>query len=80
MREPEEREPNAPSDDVANVMPPGTLEPLAPIVRPLMVTVKAEVLIDAPDVVMTKEVAVVAPHVAVSPTMGVTEEAKKPEG
>ena len=60
----------------------------APIVRPLMVMVKAETLIDAPDVVITKEVAVVAPQVAVSPatllapaaTMGVTEEAKKPEG
>ena len=64
------------------------MEPLEPIVKPLMVTVKAETLMDAPDVVITKDVAVVALQVAVSPatllapaaTMGVTEEAKKPEG
>ena len=42
----------------------------------------------APDVVITTDVAVVAPHVAVSPatllapdaTVGVTDGAKKPEG
>ncbi len=53
-----------------------------------MVTVKGQALIDAPDVLITKEVAAVAPQVAVSTAtllapaaaMGVTEEARKAEG
>ena len=65
-----------------------TSEPLDPIVSPLSVNVNAEAPIVAPDVVMTTDVAVVAPHVAVSPatllapaaTAGVTDGAKKPEG
>ena len=72
---------------VDTVMPSAPLV-AAPIVRPLMVMVKADALIDAPDVVITKDVAVVALQLAVSPatllapaaTMGVTEEAKKPAG
>ena len=60
----------------------------APIMKPRMVTVNADAIIVAPDVVITTDVAVVAPHVAISPatllapgaTLGVTEEAKKPEG
>ena len=60
----------------------------APIASPLIVTVNAVVPIVAPDVVITNDVAVVAPHVAVSPatllapdaTVGVTDGAKKPEG
>ena len=56
--------------------------------NPLIVTVNAVVPIVAPDVVITNDVAVVAPHVAVSPatllapdaTVGVTDGAKKPEG
>ena len=59
-----------------------------PIENPLIVTVNAVVPIVAPDVVITNDVAVVAPHVAVSPatllapdaTVGVTDGAKKPEG
>ena len=59
-----------------------------PIANPLIVTVNAVVPIVAPDVVITNDVAVVAPHVAVSPatllapdaTVGVTDGAKKPEG
>jgi hypothetical protein len=65
-----------------------SLEPLDPILSPLSVNVNAETPIVAPDVVMTTDVAVVAPHVAVSPatllapaaTAGVTDGAKKPEG
>ena len=57
----------------------------APIVNPLIVTVKAEPLIIAPNVVITTDVAVVAPQVNVSSitllapgeTLGVTEDAKK---
>ena len=60
----------------------------APIASPLIVSVNAVVPIVAPDVVITNDVAVVAPHVAVSPatllapdaTVGVTDGAKKPEG
>ena len=59
-----------------------------PIENPLIVTVHADEPIVAPDVVITNDVAVVAPHVAVSPatllapdaTVGVTDGAKKPEG
>ncbi len=65
-----------------------TSEPLEPIVSPLSVNVNAEAPIVAPDVVMTTDVTVVAPHVAISPatllapaaTAGVTDGAKKPEG
>ena len=70
-----------------------TLTPVAPAVTapnviPLILTVNAVVPIVAPDVVITNDVAVVAPHVAVSPatllapdaTVGVTDGAKKPEG
>ena len=65
-----------------------TSAPLDPIVRPLSVNVNAEAPIVAPDVVMTTDVTVVAPHVAISPatllapaaTAGVTDGAKKPEG
>ena len=60
----------------------------APIASPLIVSVNAVVPIVAPDVVITTDVAFVAPHVAVSPatllapdaTVGVTDGAKKPEG
>ena len=60
----------------------------APNVIPVMLTVNDVVPIVAPDVVITTDVAVVAPHVAVSPamllapdaTVGVTDGAKKPEG
>ena len=85
---PEETEADATvSDEVCTLIPTAPAV-TAPIVNPLIVTVKAEVLMDAPDVVITKDVAVVALQVAVSPatllapaaTMGVTEEAKKPEG
>ena len=63
-------------------------EVTAPNVIPQMVTVNSVVPIVAPDVVITTDVAVVAPHVAVSPatllapdaTVGVTDGAKKPEG
>ena len=70
-----------------------TLTPVAPAVTapnviPLMLTVNDVVPIVAPDVVITNDVAVVAPHVAISPatllapdaTVGVTDGAKKPEG
>ena len=60
----------------------------APIMTPEIVIVNANAPIVAPDVVITTDVAVVAPHVAVSPatllapdaTVGVTDGAKKPEG
>ena len=75
------------SDDVCTTTPtaPGVA---APIVSPLIVKVNADAPIVAPDVVITTEVAEVAPQVAVSPatllapgaTVGVTEDAKKPEG
>ncbi len=76
------------SDDVCTV----TCDPPAfvfPIVNPLNVKVKADNdAIAAPAVVMTTELAVVAPQVAVKPatlllraeTNGVTDGAKKPEG
>ena len=70
-----------------------TLTPVAPavtdpIASPLIVSVNAVMPIVAPDVVITNDVAVVAPHVAVSAatllapdaTVGVTDGAKKPEG
>ena len=70
-----------------------TLTPVAPAVTapnviPLMLTVNVVVPIVPPDVVITNDVAVVAPHVAVSPatllapdaTVGVTDGAKKPDG
>jgi hypothetical protein len=68
--------------------PPDTLEPLDPIVNPLIVTVNADAPIVAPDVVITTDVAVVGLHVTVSPatllapdaTLGVIDEAKKAEG
>ena len=61
----------------------------APILNPLIVTVKStEAPIAAPVDEITTNAAVVAPHVAVSPatllapdlTVGVTDDAKKPEG
>ena len=60
----------------------------APIVKPLIVTVKADAGMTAPDVVIVTAVAEVAPHVAVKPatllapkaTEGTTEDAKKLEG
>ena len=68
--------------------PPATLEPLDPIVNPLIVTVNADAPIVAPDVVITTDVAVVGLHVTVSPAtllapnakIGLMEDAKKPEG
>jgi hypothetical protein len=56
--------------------------------KPEIVTTKAAAGITAPAVVMTTDVAVVAPHVPVSPatlllpaaTVGVTDGSKKPEG
>ena len=74
--------------DVKTLIPFTTLEPLNPIVSPPIVTVNADAPIVAPDVVITTDVAEVAPQVAVSPatllapgaTVGVTEDAKKPEG
>ena len=60
----------------------------APIVNPEIVTVKAAVAIAAPAVVITKEVAAVAPHVTVKPgvllppttTAGVMDAAKNTAG
>ena len=57
----------------------------APIVKPLIVTVKADAGMAAPDVVIVTAVAEVAPHDAVKPatllapeaTEGTTEDAKK---
>ncbi len=65
-----------------------TLEPLDPMVNPRIVTVNAVAPTVAPDIVITTDVALVAPHVAVSPAtllapsdiLGVIDEAKKPEG
>ncbi len=59
-----------------------------PIVKPRIVTVNNAVPIVAPDVVITTDVALVAPHVAVSPAtllapsniLGAIDEAKKPVG
>lgn len=67
------------------ILPPAVT---LPKVNPLIVTVNADVPMVAPDVVITTDMAVVAPHVAVSPatllaaaaTIGVIEEAKKLEG
>ncbi len=79
---------NVPSDDVLIRMPLATLEPLDPMVKPRIVTVNNAAPIVAPDVVITTDVALVAPHVAVSPatllapsdTLGAIDEAKKPAG
>ena len=68
--------------------PPATLEPLDPIVKPFIVTVNADAPIVAPDVIITNDVAVVGLHDTVSPatllapeaTIGLMEDAKKPEG
>ena len=75
------------STDVLTLTPtaPAVTEP---IVNPLIVTVNADAPIVAPDVVITNDVAVVGLHVTVSPamllapdaTLGVLDEAKKPEG
>ena len=59
-----------------------------PIVKPLMVTVNADVGMAAPEIVMTTEVAEVSPHTAVNPgtllapelTVGTTPDAKKLAG
>ena len=75
------------SEDV-RTLTPAPPAVTAPNVIPLMLIVKTVVPIVAPDVVITNDVAVVAPHVAVSPatllapdaTVGVTDGAKKPEG
>ena len=56
--------------------------------KPLIVTVNADAPIVAPDVVITNDVAVVGLHVTVSPatllapeaTIGLMEDAKKPNG
>ena len=85
---PEETEADAAASEDVCTLIPTALAVTAPIVNPLIVTVKAETVMDAPDVVITKDVAVVALQLAVSPatllapaaTMGVTEEAKKPAG
>ena len=69
-------------------MPSAMLAPLDPIVIPLMVIVNNDALMEAPEVVMTTVVEDVALHVAARPetllapvaTVGVMEEAKKPEG
>ncbi len=79
-------EPNT-SDDVRTNTMPGCLEMLL-LEKPDIVTTKAAAGITAPAVVMTTDVAVVAPHVPVSPatlllpaaTVGVMDGAKKPEG
>ena len=70
------------------VMPSAMLAPLDPIVIPLIVIVKADTLMEAPEVVMTKVVEEVALHVAArsetllapAATVGVMEEANKFEG
>ena len=73
------------SEDVRTLTPVAPAV-TAPIIAPEIVTVNTDVPIVAPDVVITNDVAVVAPHVAVSPatlldaTVGVTDGAKKPEG
>ena len=59
-----------------------------PMVKPRIVTVNNAAPIVAPDVVITTDVALVAPHVAVNPakllapsdTLGAIDEAKKPAG
>ena len=59
-----------------------------PMVKPVIVITNADGGMTAPAVVMTTDVAVVAPHVPVSPatlllpaaTVGVMDGAKKPEG
>jgi hypothetical protein len=69
-------------------MPSATLEPLVPIMNPLIVIVKADALMAAPEVVITKAVEEVALQVAARPktllapaaVVGVMEEAKKSEG
>ena len=81
-------EPDTSPDDVSSRMPLATLEPLVPMVNPRIVTINAAASTVAPDVVITTDVELVMPHVAVSPatllapsdTLGVIDEAKKPEG
>ena len=75
------------SEDVRTLTPVAPAV-TAPIMAPEIVIVNVVVPIIAPDVVITNDVAVVAPHVAVSPatllapdaTVGVTDGAKKPDG
>ncbi len=75
------------SDDVVTATPTVPVVGF-PIVNPLIVTVKDVRPMDAPDIVITTVVVVVALHVTVSPatllppapTVGVTDGAKKPEG
>ena len=70
------------------VMPSAMLAPLDPIVIPLIVIVKTDALMAAPEVVITKAVEEVALQVPAKPetllapaaTMGVMEEAKKLKG
>jgi len=85
--------PDATGDESIGSLFVDTLTPTAPlvaapIVKPLIVTVNADAPIVAPDVVITTDVAVVGLHVTVSPatllapeaTIGLMEDAKKPEG
>ena len=75
------------STDDSNVTPrpPGVTPPS--VIPPIVIVVAAAGMV-APPVVMTKNVEVVAPHVAVSvktlldpaPTVGVTDAAKKSTG
>ncbi len=51
--------------DVVMEMPPVTLAPLVPMVKPLIVTTKGEVLMTAEDVVKTIEVELVLLHATV---------------
>ena len=75
------------SEDVCTLIPTAPAV-TAPIMNPFIVTVNADAPIVAPDVVITTDVAVVGLHVTVSPatllapdaTLGVIDEAKKPEG
>ena len=77
------------SDDVCTVTPVAP-EVTVPIVIPVIVTVKTDATeMSAPDIVITTDVAVVAPNAAVSPAtllppavtlLGVTDGAKKPVG
>jgi hypothetical protein len=77
------------SDDVCTVTPVAP-EVTVPIVIPVIVTVKTDAAeMSAPDIVITTDVAVVAPNAAVSPAtllppavtlLGVTDGAKKPVG
>ena len=75
--------------DVCKMTPSVTFAPLLPMVNPLIVIVNTdEVLMEAPDTVMTMAVAEATLHTAVRPktllapaaTVGATGEAKKLEG